>query len=67
MIIKLLEPLPMTRFDGSGREIVQKEHETYNRVFQRHMEKGAESIAQDQEKQRALKAAKANLDYQSYS
>ena len=61
---KLLEPLPMRRFDGSGREIVQKEHETYNRVFQRHMEKGAESIAQDQEKQRALKAAKANLDYQ---
>eukprot|EP00943_MAST-04B_sp_MAST-4B-sp1_P005779 g5779.t1 len=61
---KLMEPLPMTRFDGSGREIIQKEHETYNRVFQRHMEKSAEDIAQQQEKQRALNTAQNNLDYQ---
>lgn len=61
---KLMKPLPMKRFDGSGREIIQKEHETYNRVFQRHMEESAEDIAQQQEKQKALNTAQTNLDYQ---
>ena len=61
---KFLEPVPMLRMDGSGRPIVQKEVETYNRVFQRHMESNAEDIARHEEHQNALLKARSNFDYQ---
>ena len=61
---KLLEPVPMLRMDGSGRPIVQKEVETYNRVFQRHMESSAEDLARQEEHQKALLKAQSNFDYQ---
>ena len=52
------------RMDGSGRPMVQKEVETYNRVFQRHMESSAEDLARQEEHQKALLKAQSNFDYQ---
>ena len=55
---------PKLRFDGSGREIVNREKPVYNRVLQRHMSDEEEALAKQHEIRTNLQDSKNKMERQ---